>query len=452
MIRTRFAPSPTGFLHIGNARTALINFLLARRFSGNFILRIDDTDIARSKKEYIDAIKKDMEWLMLDFDELYMQSSRLTKYENAKQFLIEQKLLYPCYETQEELNIKKRNLISKGLPFIYDRESFHLSDSQKKEFEDEGRKPHWRFFIRDGDITWNDGIKGAIRFNSRNLSDPILIRSDGSMTYHISSIVDDIDLGITDIVRGDDHIANSALHIKMFEAFGKKHPNFMHLPLLQSINGQISKRYGNCALHTLKAKGIEAMSINSFLAKVGTSSDIKPYFNLTELINEFDITKFSKSAIKYQESEIERINSKLIHSIPYKYVRDQIDFNELKELGIAEDDKNIEEFWNAIQNNIDTIKQIKDWLKICKCNIVPIIDDAQYTQFASTLLPNEPWNKDTWTNWTNDLHQKTSRKGSELFLPLRKALTGMKNGPEMGLLMPFIGKKKAYSRLQGLTA
>ncbi|WHQ47053.1 MAG: glutamate--tRNA ligase [Candidatus Midichloria sp.] len=441
---TRFAPSPTGFLHVGNVRTALINWLFARSTGGKFILRIDDTDTERSETTYIEAIKRDLQWLGLEWDELFFQSERLEKYEAAKQKLIENGRLYPCYETQEELALKKKNLLSRNLPPIYDRASLKLTTSQKEQFEKQGIKPHWRFLISELAIAWNDGIKGPMSLVPGNLSDPVLIRADGSMTYTLASVVDDIEFGITNVIRGEDHLSNSAIHIQIFEALNARSPNLAHLSLLTSNEQEISKRLGGFDIYSLRQVGIEPMAINSFLTKIGTSDPIYPYQNMQDLIRNFVLSDLGKSPSNYDQRELEILNAKLIHAMPYKIAKKRFETEGLDDVG--------EEFWEITKHNIANIREISSWWQICNTILEPTAMDYEITKKAATVLPKEPWNIDTWSTWIEEVKKITKKSGKELFIPIRKALTGLESGPELKTLLILLRYKKTFDRLNGKSA
>ncbi len=444
-IVTRFAPSPTGLLHVGNVRTALINWLYARSQNGKFILRIDDTDSQRSSLEFLNQIKFDLSWLGLEWDSTFRQSERMERYNEAKKMLIDSGRLYPCYETQEELSIKRKSLLSRNLPPIYDRASLKLTKEQKLKLEGQGITPHWRFLLEDKEIIWEDRIRGVLRFNSSALSDPILIKTDGSMTYTIASVVDDIDFAITDIVRGEDHLSNSATHIQIFEALGVSFlPSFAHTCLLQSKDQEISKRIGGFDISSLRSNGIEAMSLNSFLAKIGTSDNIEYKNYLKELVEEFSFSKFSRSSVNYSLSELERLNTKLIHSLSYDIAK-----HRLIEEGVLGID---ESFWELVKPNIKVIKEAKDWWSICNAKISPIIVDIEFTKLAATLLPKDNWNDKVWEHWIELVKSMTTRSGKDLFNPIRLALTGAENGPELKRLLPILGYDKAFARLTGEAA
>jgi glutamyl-tRNA synthetase len=439
---TRFAPSPTGLLHIGNSRTAIIAWLVIKSLGGKFILRIDDTDKSRSKSQYEDAIKRDLEWLGLFWDETFRQSERMELYLEAKNKLIASGRLYPCYESQEELDIKRKNLMKRGLPPIYDRAALKLTDREKSQLESAGHRPHWRFLLNCGDIEWHDLIRGKMHFKAENITDPILFKEDGSMTYTLASVVDDIEANITHVVRGEDHLSNSATHIEIFKALGSKTiPQMAHLSLLTSKTGEISKRIGGFDIEGLRNKGIEPMAINSFLAKIGTSDPIECYFQLSELVKSFDIGKFSKAPINYDIEELEKFNSKLIHHMPFNLVSDR-----LKSLGM---DLAEEKFWEAMHGNINTIPEAKLWYNVCYGSIEKKeILDKELISIARDLLPSiEPWDQSIWDIWINKIKEKTSNRGKALFLPLRAALTGEESGPEMKLLVELMGRDKVLERL-----
>ncbi|AEI89242.1 MAG: glutamate--tRNA ligase [Candidatus Midichloria mitochondrii] len=438
---TRFAPSPTGFLHVGNVRTALISWLFARSAGGKFILRVDDTDAERSEARYVDAIKRDLEWLGLEWDELFFQSKRLEKYEEAKEKLIGSGRLYPCYETQEELALKKKNLLSRNLPPIYDRASLRLTATQKEQYEKQGVMPHWRFLISDSAISWNDGIRGLMNFAPSNLSDPVLIRADGSMTYTLASVVDDIEFGITNIIRGEDHLSNSAVHIQIFEALNAKSPDLAHLSLLTSKDQEISKRLGGFDIYSLHQAGIEPMAINSFLAKIGTSDAIYPYQNMQDLIKSFTLSKLGKSPSNYEQAELERLNAKLIHAMPYEIAKNRFKSESLEDVGA--------EFWEVAKYNVKTLQEINLWWRICNTVSEPTAINYELTKQAATVLPKEPWDINTWSTWIEEVKKITKKSGKELFMPIRKALTGLDSGPELKTLLILLGYEKTFARLNG---
>lgn len=437
MVITRFAPSPTGLLHVGNARTALINWLFAKANGGKFILRIDDTDKERSRPEFEDAIKRDLEWLGLEWDEIYHQSKRLELYEDAKNQMIKNGRLYPCYETQEELEIKKKIALNRNLPPQYDRAALKLPAEEKAKFEARGVLPHYRFLLSEQPIGWEDGVRGTIHFDPKNIGDPVLVRGDGTMTYMIASVVDDIDFKITNIIRGEDHITNSAIHIQMFEALQAQPPNFAHLSLIKHSEGKISKRVGGFDIASLREMGIQPIALNSFLTKMGSSDPIEYRKSLSELIQEFSLKKFSKAPATYDLLDLERLNKKLIHNLT---------FSEAKASLPPQVD---EQFWDTVKVNLNTIEEIQQWWTICNEKITPIIQDIEFTKEAAKYLPEGQWDDTTWDDWIKALKQATGRTGADLFMPLRKALTGMEHGPELKKLLPILGREKTVSRLKG---
>jgi glutamyl-tRNA synthetase len=438
---TRFAPSPTGMLHIGNARTALINWLYARKAGGKFILRIDDTDLERSKTEYENAIIRDLEWLGLDWDIKFSQSSRLDKYEAAKELLIKSGRLYEAYETQDELEVKRKLQIASHKPPLYDRSALSLTNEQKAQYKAEGRRPHYRFLMNDSPIIWNDMIKGEMRYEAHNIGDPILIREDGSMTYMICSCLDDIDYNISHILRGEDHVTNTAIQIQIFEALGAKPPVCGHLSLVKAQDEKISKRIGGFDIDSLRGStGLEAMAINSFLSSIGTSLPVTARKTLQELVQHFDITTFSKSPTTYIPGELDRLNHKLILLLQYHEVK-----NRLKEIGASDID---EVFWLSVRPNLDKVTEAKEWWQICNHHIEMRNLDKEYLSIAADLFPLGDITDSTWQEWTRKIASTTGKSGKNLFLPLRLALTGMEEGPELKHLLPLIGRNEVLRRLR----
>jgi len=439
-IITRFAPSPTGKLHIGNVRTALINWLYTKKHGGDFILRMDDTDLVRNKEEYKNSIIEDLKWLGLNWDESFNQLSRLEKYDQVKKELISKGRLYPCYETPEELEIKRKLQLSRGLPPIYDRAALKLSDQQIKQYEAQGRKPHYRFLIEDTEICWEDMIKGEIKYQGAKLSDPVIIRADGSMTYMLCSTIDDIEYEITHVIRGEDHVSNTAIQIQMFEAIGKAPPAFGHLSLVKSKDEKISKREGGFEISTLRnAKNIEPMAINSFLGFIGSSNTVHACKTMQELIDKFDISAYSKSPTTYMPEELELLNHKLV--ITYEY-SDILEY--LKENNLSDVD---EKFWLAIRPNISKLSEIQDWWQIYHNPEKVSNLDQELLDIAAKFLPLQITDS-TWKEWTNEIAANSGKKGKELFMPLRLALTGRSNGPELKNLLPLLSRAEIISRLK----
>lgn len=437
-IKVRFAPSPTGFMHIGNTRTALFNYLLAKKLGGKFMLRIDDTDFARSKKEYEDAMRESLQWLEFKWDEEARQSARFARYDALRDELIKKGRIYPCYDTPEELQIKRKRAMTKGQAPIYDRQALHYTASDIARFEAEGRKPHYRFKLNPGIIEWNDIVRGHCQYEAEKLSDPIIIREDGSYLYHFPSCVDDSDFGITHIVRGEDHVTNTAAQIQMFEAIGGKVPTFAHLPLLTGTEGKLSKRLGSLGVRELKAEGVEAMAICSFLAKLGTSDAIEPFYHLEELAQSLDFSKLGRSQPKFDEEELKHFNTKFVRNMPYEVVK--------KRIAVSE------EFWNDVRHNLSIVDDVNEWNNICNAEVEPVIEDKELTDLAASLLPPQPWDENTFNQWLNEVKTQSGKKGKDLFHPIRKALTALDNGPELKTLLPLIGYEKALKRLKGQKA
>lgn len=437
-VKVRFAPSPTGWMHIGNTRTAVFNWLLAKKLNGRFMLRIDDTDVLRSKKEYEDAIRDILVWLGLTWDEEARQSARSSRYDEVVAKLKDQGRIYACYETAEELEVMRKKLMTQGKPPIYDRGALKLTKDDIARYEAEGRKPHYRFKLNAGIIEWDDMVRGHIQYDAANLADPVIIREDGSYLYHLPSVIDDFDFGITHIVRGEDHVTNTAAQIQMFEALGGKAPLFAHLPLLTGKEGKLSKRLGSLGVRELRAEGIENMAICAFLAKLGTSEAIEPWDNLEDLAKSLDFNKLGRSQPKFDEEELKLFNHKVVHQLKYANVKNRLDVTE--------------EFWEAVKGNLETVEEAKIWQKICYEAIDPIIENRDLCSKAAELLPQDLNSPDAYGNWTNLIKQETSLKGKELFHPLRMALTGLDHGPEMKILLKFIGYEKAKSRLLGQKA
>ena len=442
---TRFAPSPTGLLHVGNARVALVNWLLARGGDkGRFVLRIDDTDPERSRPEFAAAIDDDLSWLGLDWDVRVRQSERLALYDAAAERLREAGRLYPCYETPDELERKRKAQRAAGRPPIYDRAARKLSVAEIAGLEAEGRKPHWRFFLEAELVSWVDGIRGPAKFEGAKLGDPVLIRADGSYLYTLPSVVDDIDLGISHIVRGEDHVTNSAVQCQIFHALGK-HPGeitFAHMSLLLDAGGgPLSKRLGGLALAELRQTGIEPMALNSLLAALGSRDAIESRESLAELTEHFDLSRYSRNPPRFDGRELARLNGQILRVMPFEAARER--------LGIAAMD---EVFWLAVRANLDALDEARGWWDICTRPLAPIIEDGEFLAQAADALPEEPWDDTVWGAWTGVLKAETGRRGKQLFHPLRLALTARERGPELRNLLPVIGRARVLARLQGETA
>ncbi len=439
-VKLRFAPSPTGMMHVGNARTALITWLYARAQKGTLLLRIDDTDQERSKDEYEQAIEDGLKWLGIDWDEKTRQKDRGAIYDAKIESLKNDGRLYACYETAEELELKRKSQLARKLPPIYDREALSLSDEKKAQYEAQGRRPHWRFKLEHKPIIWNDVVRGEVKFNGADLSDPVLIREDGSPLYHICSVIDDIEYGMTHIVRGEDHVSNTACHIQMFEALGAEAPVFAHLPLLSDKEGgKLSKRIGSLSLADLKEEGLEAMSVVSLMARLGSSDPIVAFTNIDDVINAFDISKFSRGTPKFDSEELYRLNTKIVHDMTFGEIKPR-----LNDLGLNDLD---EEFWLAVRPNLSKVNDVKEWWDVAKGPVTPIIEDQDFINDALEVLPATPWDENTWMSWDNAVKEKTGRKGKQLFMPLRQAITGMDHGPELAQLLLLIGEENVRERL-----
>lgn len=434
---TRFAPSPTGYLHIGNIRTALICYLYTKKAGGKFMLRIDDTDKERSKQEYIKAIKNDLKWLGIEYDICANQSERFAKYDEAVEKLKESGRLYPCFETAEELEFKRKVQLGRGQPPVYDRSSLNLSKEEKQKFLSEDRKPHYRFLLEDKQIEWEDEIRGKISLAPTTMSDPILIRETGDYTYMLPSTVDDIEFGVTHVLRGEDHISNTAIQLQMFEALGGSKPVFAHNSLIKTKEGKISKREGKGSVAELRDAGIQPMAINSYLAKLGSSDNIELKGNLKQLIEEFDIKKFSISPSLYDAEDIKRLNVKILHESSFGDIKEKLP------------EYITEEFWNNIRANIEDINDAKTWWEICNNPKKVEFDDSdkEFLKKAANLLPEGEITEETWGSWTGALKRESGRKGKQLFMPLRLALTGLEHGPELKNLLGLLGREKILERL-----
>lgn len=441
-VAVRFAPSPTGVLHVGSVRTALIVWLCARKNKGSFMLRIDDTDLVRSKEENVDDIMAGLKWLGLDWDSFARQRDRNADYDKAIQKLKDSGRLYPCYETEEELALKRKVQLSRSLPPIYDREALSLTDEQKAKYDAEGRKPHWRFKLNHDPIIWQDLVRGHVEFHGKDMTDPVLIREDGRPLYHICSVIDDIDFGITHIVRGEDHVSNTASHVQMFEALGATPPQFAHVTLLGDMEGKkLSKRKGSFSLASLRDEvGIEPMAIISLMSRIGTSDPIEPLATLQDAVDSFDFSKFSRNLPKFDEDELYRLNAKILHKLEFADVQER-----LASLGMTDVD---ESFWLAVRPNLELLADIQDWWQVAKGPVTPVIEDPEFTRIAAELLPEGPWDSTTWEQWVSAIKAKTERKGKALFMPLRLSITGQEHGPELKELLPLIGRQRVLERLK----
>lgn len=433
MTITRFAPSPTGFLHVGNLRTALINFLVAKKNNGTFILRLDDTDPARSKTIYVDQIKRDLEWLGLEWDRVETQSSRIERYKSVASELKRIDRLYEAFETSTELELKRKKQLNMGKPPVYDRSALNISAKELKKLKETG-DGYWRFLLDHNRVNWQDGILGSMSIDSKSVSDPVLIRKDGQFLYTLASVVDDIDMGITNVVRGADHVTNTATQIQIINSLGKVSPSFSHHSLLIGPNGEaLSKRLGALSLKDLKTSGIEAMALLSHLSSIGTANPIELSESIEELVRNFDLTHFGSSPTKIDVKNLQPLSVKYLKMLPFKVVTEDLEALKI--------DKALhEDFWNMAKNNIQSRADLEKWWKICAQGIKPSIseNDKEFINLAFSILPKFPYDKNTWSIWTRRVQEKTGRSGKNLYMPLRSALTGMEHGPDMSLLMPLL--------------
>lgn len=439
----RFAPSPTGKLHVGNVRTALINWLFVRGEGGKFVLRIDDTDTERSTKVYEDGIREDLTWLGLNWDETFKQSERFDEYDAAADKLREMGLLYACYETADELDRQRKLQRARGKPPIYNRAGLSLTDDEKAAYEAEGRKPHWRFKLSGKRIVWQDLVRGEQAIETSSLSDPVLIRADGSYLYTLPSCVDDIDAGITHVVRGEDHVTNSGAQIEIFEALGGTAPKMAHTPLLIGADGaSLSKRLGSLGMGELRAQGIEPLAICSLLGKLGTSDNVEIRESLDQLAEEFDFAKIGRAPARFDEAELRGLNASLTHAMPFAAAKARL---------AAIDPKAANEtFWTVVRENCETVEDAARFVPVAFGDITPLIEeeDQDFLAEAAGLLPEGEVTSETWGEWTSALKSETGRKGKSLFMPLRKALTGMERGPSVGDMLVLMGRDRALARLK----
>jgi glutamyl-tRNA synthetase len=443
MVKVRFAPSPTGLLHIGNARTALINWLFARSKGGRFLLRFDDTDPERSREEFIAAAERDLAWLGLAWDERVRQSERLARYREVADQLRRAGRLYPCWETPEELEYKRNRQRARGLPPLYDRAALALSEAERSALAASGRSPHWRFLLEPGEVAWDDLIRGRVSFHAEHLSDPVVIRADGSFLYHLPSVIDDADLGITHVIRGEDHVTNTATQLQMAAAIGAAPPQFAHLPLMTDITGaKVSKRLGTMvALATVREEGIEPMAVNAYLASLGTGEAPRAGASLAELAATFDLHCFGRAAPKFDPEQLAQLNERVLHTSPFEWVAPR-----LAALGLGQADAR---FWSVVRENLTRLEDIQPWFDVCYGGIPPVPADAELKRTAIALLPPEPWDEATWGAWTAAISEASGRRGRDVFLPLRRILTGQDYGPEMKRLLPLIGRERVLRRLRG---
>jgi glutamyl-tRNA synthetase len=438
--RLRFAPSPTGRLHVGNAYIAFANWLYARRHGGSFLLRLDDTDRERSTEAFAAGIEADLVWLGLTWDEKVSQSGRLPRYDLAVMRLKAEGLLYPCYETPEELALKRKLQLQRGEPPIYDRAALAMTEPERLRYVAEGRRPHWRFKLSGGVNRWDDLVRGAQQIDEASQSDPVLIRADGTYLYSLTSVVDDIEFGITHVVRGADHVTNTGAQIELFRGLGAVPPAFGHLPLLADASGAgLSKRIGSLSLADLREEGIEPLALANYLSRLGAGA-AEPRVSLDAIAADFDLARFHGGAPRFDPAELLTLNSRLLRLLPFAAVADRLP-------PLASESR-----WLAVRGNIKRVIEAADWLAVCRGPVAPRIEDPGLTASAAVLLPEEPWDHSTWGQWTSDVKEATGKSGRALYHPLRLALTAREDGPEMKLLLPLIGRARTLARLNGDTA
>ena len=443
MTTTRFAPSPTGRLHVGNIRTALHNWMLARQAGGSFILRIDDTDAERSREEYVEAIRADLNWLGLSWDREERQSVRLDRYEAAFAALHAAGRIYPCYETAQELDVKRKIALGRGLPPIYDRASLKLSEAERTARQDEGITPHWRFLLDHAEpITWEDGIRGPQKFDAAQLSDPVIRRADGSWLYMMPSAVDDIDIGVTQVLRGEDHVSNTAVQIQIFTALyaagfaaANLLPAFAHEALLVGREGKLSKRLGSLGCDAFRERGIEPDAIIALLARLGTSQPVEPITDRAILTSSFELATFGRAPAKFDEEDLERLNAGIVHQLSFEAVAGRLPEG-MDAAG-----------WHAVRPNLAHVAEAAEWWRLVTGPIAQPEFTEEDKAFLADAAGTLTWGENPWGALTAALKDATGRKGRALFLPLRQALTGMDHGPDMGELLPLIGEAEARARL-----
>ena len=442
-VRTRFAPSPTGLLHVGNARAALFCYLFAKGQGGQFILRLDDTDTERSTDAFAEAIKADLDWLGLAYDETFKQSERFAQYEAAFDKLRDAGLVYACYETPDELERKRKRQLARGKPPVYDRAGLQLTADDIAAYEAEGRTPHYRFKLSGQPIVWTDMVRGEQKIETASLSDPVIRRADGSWLYTLPSVVDDIDANITHVIRGEDHVTNSGAQIEIIEALGGSVPVFGHFSLMLAADGSaLSKRLGSLSLQDMRAQGVEAMAFNSLIARLGTADPVEPVQEMQTLIAGFDMARLGRAPARFDPEDVTRLNARILHDMPHALAAQRL---------AALDAPQDAAFWDAVKGNLTVFDDIKDLLRLINGPVNPVIEaeDSDYVAEALAALPAAPLTTESWGAWTSALKEQTGRKGRGLFMPLRLALTGQAHGPEMQHLLPLIGYDKAQARLQG---
>jgi glutamyl-tRNA synthetase len=437
-VTTRFAPSPTGTLHVGNIRTALHNWMFAQKHGGRFLLRIDDTDGERSEERFVESIRADLAWLGLHPDGEERQSARFDRYESRFAELVAKGRVYAAYESAQELELKRKVLLGRGLPPVYDRAALALGDADRAKLEAEGIRPHWRFKLdHDAMIEWDDLVRGPQRFDPKTMSDPVVRRADGSWLYLLPSVIDDIDMGISHVVRGEDHVSNTATQLQMFAALGAEAPRFAHEALLTGSEGKLSKRIGSLGIDHFREVGIEPQALIALLARLGTSDPVEPFVDSAPLIESFDFARFGRAPARFDEEELAQLNARIVHQLGYAVVKERLPAG-MSEAG-----------WDAIRPNLSTIAEAADWWQVVEGPVHAEIagEDRAFLTQAADIAAGIDWSN-PWPALTGALKDATGRKGRALFLPLRLALTGREHGPDMAALLPLIGKDAALERLR----
>jgi len=440
-IITRFAPSPTGLLHVGNIRTALFNYLYAIKNNGKFILRIDDTDSERSTDEFAEQIVSDLKWLGIKIDKIYKQSERIDIYRKYFNQLVEKGFLYECFETQEELDYKRKRLVARRMPPVYDRASLNLSEEEKNQYISEGRKPYWRFKLSGKKNIFHDLVRGEVSVDTSAQSDPVVVREDGGFLYNLPSVIDDIEMGVTNIIRGEDHVTNSGIQVEMFTSLGKDSPVFGHHPLLVDENGDpFSKRNAALSVKGLKEKNFEPMAINSLNTSIGTSIEINSFQSLKEISKILDLSKLGRAPGRFSLDQLIKLNSSQLSILSFEEIKNRLENQNI----IAS-----KTLWEIVKNNLNYLSEYSKWDEIVNKDIEVENLDYEFLKTASDVLPDEPWDNSTWNLWIDKIKVSTDRKGRDLFLPLRKAITGLDDGPELKELILLIGYDKIKKRLLG---
>jgi glutamyl-tRNA synthetase len=440
MTVVRYAPSPTGRLHLGNARPALLNWLFALKHSGDYILRLDDTDTLRSKQEFADRIDVDLSWLGITPTRKVRQSERTALYDAARDRLIEMGRLYPAYETESELDRKRMRARTQGLPPVYDRAALRLSEDQKRQYEAEGRRPHWRFKLDGRPVSFDDLIRGPQTVNTASMSDPVLVREDGTYLYTLPSVVDDIELGITHVIRGEDHVSNTGTQIEIFEALGGKVPAFAHHNLLLGAEGEgLSKRTGSLSLAELREEGYEPLAVAIVAVLTGTGLPVEPYDSLSTIAERLDFSRISHGSARFDPTELAGLNARILRAMPYEAARPRLEARGLADEGL----------WLALRDNLNVFDDVDELAQLVRGPVIPVVadEDRDFIDVAHGLLPPEPWDEQTFDVWTNALKEMSGRKGRALFRPLRLALTGREDGPDLRSLLPLLGRRVCLDRL-----